>query len=192
MVYEGAGVISNQTPRSCLLLPFFQSLDYVNNYAEATSQWEGFPIMVGYFFFESLHHRHAGKRASQQHLGRLQGFGFRRRHQHPGGGGGRPGSAGDHGLVLQRPEWFPVRGWLGLQRQVIQYLFVNRSLFSEESQEAFRKALISITSRRWTNSHLVYLFGEHDHISDLIVVINPKLQFRKRYKKCYTFVANGK
>ena len=33
----------------CFII-LFQSLDYVKNYAEATSQWEGFPIRVGIAF----------------------------------------------------------------------------------------------------------------------------------------------
>ena len=65
MVYEGAGVtlvhtlpilvwiwtnakVTNmkiQQGNDCFIT-LFQSLDYVKNYAEATSQWEGFPIRV--------------------------------------------------------------------------------------------------------------------------------------------------
>ena len=50
--------------------PSFQSLDYVNNFAEATSQWEGFPITVGHLSFclpSTVHD--PGERTSHQHLG---------------------------------------------------------------------------------------------------------------------------
>ena len=70
MVYEGAGVIirvhilqilvwiwtnvkvtnmKTKQGNDCFIT-LFQSLDYVMNYAEATSQWEGFPIRVGIVF----------------------------------------------------------------------------------------------------------------------------------------------
>ena len=70
MVYEGAGVIilahilhilvwictndkvtnmKTQLSNDCFNI-LFQSLDYVKNYAEATSQWEGFPIRVRIVF----------------------------------------------------------------------------------------------------------------------------------------------
>ena len=70
MVYEGAGVIilahilhilvwiwtnakvtnmKTKQGNDCFII-LFQSLDYVKNYAEATSQWEGFPIRVRIVF----------------------------------------------------------------------------------------------------------------------------------------------
>ena len=95
MVYEGAGVIlehiywtnakvtnmKTQQGNDCFII-LFQSLDYVKNYAEATSQWEGFPIRVGFFIQHPFYHQHLGECTPFKHLGGLQRIGFCRRHQH--------------------------------------------------------------------------------------------------------------
>ena len=79
----------------------FQSLDYVKNYAEATSQWEGFPIRVGICPQHPFYHQHLGECASSKHLGGLQRIRFCRRHQHSCRGSRGAGSSWHHGVVLQ-------------------------------------------------------------------------------------------
>ena len=121
MVYEGAGVIilvhilhilvwiwtndkvtnmKTQQGNDCFIT-LFQSLDYVKNYAEATSQWEGFPIRVGIRLQHPFYHQHLGECTSFKHLGGLQRIGFCRRRQHSCRGSRGAGSAWNHGLVLQ-------------------------------------------------------------------------------------------
>ena len=120
MVYEGAGVtlvhtlpilvwiwtnakVTNmkiQQGNDCFIT-LFQSLDYVKNYAEATSQWEGFPIRVGICPQHPFYHQHLGECASSKHLGGLQRIRFCRRHQHSCRGSRGAGSSWHHGVVLQ-------------------------------------------------------------------------------------------
>jgi len=104
MVYEGAG-----------------SLDYVNNYAEATSQWEGFPIMVNVPRSSIL----VGCRgsASAEDINTLA-----------------------EGVVDQ--DLLGIMVWYCSVQNGFQYEADWDCSDSEESQEAFRKALSSITSRR--------------------------------------------
>ena len=118
MVYEGAGVtlvhtlpilvwirtnakVTNmkaQQGNDCFII-LFQSLDYVKNYAEATSQWEGFPIRVGISLQYQFYHQHLGECTPFKHLGGLQRIRFSRRHYCCRGSHGAR-SAWHHGLVL--------------------------------------------------------------------------------------------